>query len=305
MPRTARIKSEDSIYHIMIRSVGDTILFRNNEDKDTLLEILRHYKNIFLFKIYAYCLMDTHAHFLIDANGADVSKFMHSINQCYAQYYNKKYERRGHVFADRFKSIIVDNDAYLVTLSGYIHKNPTDIKNYKDNIENYPYSSLGIYLGLKKDTYGIVDSYFVLSQFSNDIKKARELYVRFIGKCNDKKMKAIVEFEHDGSAYRSERKILVRNLSPNAVLQFLANYCKSVTPDIFHIKGKKGAKEFRGVAILLMRSLCNISYKEICALAGNITISQASNLCSFGFNVIKSNKKYQSIIKDLINAANS
>ncbi|SKB00761.1 hypothetical protein SAMN05443428_1497 [Caloramator quimbayensis] len=112
------------------------------------------------------------------------------------------------------------------------------------------------------------------------------------------------EFENDGSQYRSERRILVRNLSPKAVLQFVANYCESVNPDIFHIKGKKEAKEFRGVAILLMRSLCNINYKEICALAGNITISQASNLCSFGFNVIKNNKKYQNIIEDFIKAAN-
>lgn len=182
---------------------------------------------------------------------------MHGINQCYAQYYNKRYKRRDHVFADRFKSIIVD-DA----------------------------------------TFQIVDSSFVLSQFSYNIKRARELYIKFAGKCNDPKMKAIVEFEHEGSEYRSERKILVRNFTPQAILEFAANYCDSVTPEIFHIKGKKGAKEFRAVCILLMRSLCSISYREICALAGNISISQACNLCSAGFNIIKRNVKYQNIIDD-------
>ncbi|MCX7884138.1 MAG: transposase [Caloramator sp.] len=303
MPRTARKKTADSIYHIMVKSVGDTILFRKPEDKDAFLEILKHYKDIFLFKIYAFCLMDNHAHFIIDANGADISKFMHGINQRYAQYFNKKYTRCGHVFADRFKSIIINDDKYLVTLSGYIHKNPLDIKTYSDKIEEYPYSSLGIYLGLFKDKYELIDPYFVLTQFSNNINKARELYVKFVGKCNDPKMKAIVEFEGDGSEYRSERKILVRNFKADKILEFVANYAECITPDVFYIKGKKGTKEYRALCILLMRSLCNMNYKEICSLAGNITISQVSFLCSEGFNILKNNPKYKNLIRDFITSA--
>lgn len=305
MPRTARKKSYDSIYHVMVKSVGDTPLFRKDEDKDKFMNILKHYKEIFLFKVYAFCLMDTHAHFLIDANGADISKFMHGINQSYAQYYNKKYERCGHVFADRFKSIIVDNDAYLVTLSGYIHKNPKDLKNFSNNIEDYPYSSLGIYLGLKKDTYKIIDPYFVLTQFSYDIKKARELYVKFVGKCNDPKMKKVVEFENDGSEYRNERKILVRNFIPQQILEFVANYADNITPDVFHLKGIKRTKEYKAVCILLMRSLCNMGYKQICELAGNITISQVSHLCSQGFNIIKNDLRYKNIVSDFLKTINS
>ena len=60
--------------------------------------------------------MDNHAHLLIDANGADISKVMHGINFSYAMYFNKKYEREGHLFKDRFKSKIVDDDRYLKTV---------------------------------------------------------------------------------------------------------------------------------------------------------------------------------------------
>lgn len=303
MPRTARQKSFDSIYHVMIKSVGDTTLYKEDEDKDTFMEFLKRYKDIFLFKIYAFCLMDNHAHFIIDSNGADISKFMHVINQCYAQYYNKKYDRHGHVFADRFKSIIVDDDAYLVTLSGYIHKNPEDIKKFHNRIHEYPYSSLGIYLGLSKDKYNILDPYFVLAQFSYDIKRARELYIKFVGKCNDPKMKEIVEFEGDGSEYRSERKILVRDFAPQKVLEFVANYAGAITLDMFHIKGKKESKDYRALCIFLMRSLCNLSCKEICAFAGNITASQVSHLCAHGFSLFKNNEKYKNIISDFIKSA--
>src|SRR6056297_3648075 len=99
MPRTARIKSGDSIYHIMVKSVGGTNLFRSDMDKDMYLGIIKKYQKIFDFKVYAYCLMDTHGHFMIDSNGSDVSKFMHRINQSYAQRYNRRYKRSGHLFA--------------------------------------------------------------------------------------------------------------------------------------------------------------------------------------------------------------
>ena len=57
--------------------------------------------------------MNNHLHLIIDANGCDISKIMHCINFSYAMYFNKKHERYGHIFRDRFKSIIVANDRYL------------------------------------------------------------------------------------------------------------------------------------------------------------------------------------------------
>lgn len=69
MPRTARIKSEDSIHHIMIRGVGNIKLYKDNNDKDKCLETIRRYQVKFGFKVYTYCLMDTHWHIIIDSFG--------------------------------------------------------------------------------------------------------------------------------------------------------------------------------------------------------------------------------------------
>ena len=69
MCRKARIKSEEAIYHVMARCGSDINIFENSEDKIKFLEIVRKYKEIFIFEIYAYCVMNTHYHFLMSANG--------------------------------------------------------------------------------------------------------------------------------------------------------------------------------------------------------------------------------------------
>ena len=84
MPRIARIKKLEGIYHIMVRSISDVSLFKDSKDKDIYLLLIKKYQKIYLFKVYAYCLMQTHGHIAIDCCGADISKIMKSINQCYA-----------------------------------------------------------------------------------------------------------------------------------------------------------------------------------------------------------------------------
>ena len=146
MARNARLKLADAIYHIMCKSISEVNLFRDCEDKEMYLSLIKKYKKLYNVKIYGYCLMDNHAHILADANGADISKVMHGINFSYARYFNKKYKREGHLFKDRFKSKIVDGERYLKTVSLYIHNNPTDISEFKDCPEKYAFSSLGYIL---------------------------------------------------------------------------------------------------------------------------------------------------------------
>ena len=104
MPRIARIKAPDTIHHVMCRSISELTLFKNYKDKVKYLELLALYCEKFQCSILSYCLMDTHVHIQLDPRGSDMSKFMHGVNLCYAQYYNQKYRRHGHVFQGRFLS---------------------------------------------------------------------------------------------------------------------------------------------------------------------------------------------------------
>lgn len=298
MPRVARVKNDGGIYHIMVRSISDVALFRDNADKDKYLHLIKKYQQIFLFKIYAYCLMTTHGHILIDCCGADISKIMKSINQCYAAYFNKKYNRHGHVFQDRFKSKLVDDERYLVTLSAYIHNNPKDISKYAKCTERYKYSSLGIYLGVFHDRFGILDTNFILGHFSINVDTARKSYLEYINRVTDRQEKVDVEFKNEGSECRSERKILLRDVKPENIISFVSKYTNQNFN--IHIKFSHKHTDFKAVCVLVMRSLGNYTYKDICQFIGNVTISTIRRLCEKGYALVTEDARYTTLINDMI-----
>jgi putative transposase len=297
MPRTARVKNFDYIYHIMVRSISDTPLFKDTKDKDKYLNLLAKYQKKIKFKVYSYCLMTTHAHLILDCNGADISKIMHGINQSYAQYFNIKYKRHGHLFQDRFKSKVVSNTQYLLTLSAYIHNNPTDIKKYKNCPEKFKYSTLSVYLGLSVDYFGIIDEQFILGLINENIKKARESYFSFVKSCNkiEKKAETDFEFKNEGSQYRSERTVLKREHTPETILAFVAKYT-GVDKNLLHMKHRRNATDGRALSVLFLRCFCDFNYRQICSVLGNLTLSRISALCSIGINIVDSKECYNGIL---------
>ncbi|WP_373899196.1 transposase [Haloimpatiens sp. FM7315] len=299
MPRTQRIKNEAAIYHVMVRSIKELALFKKDKDKVKYLSQLKYYKTIYGFKVYAYCIMNNHAHFIIDANGADISKIMHGLNFKYATAYNKEHNRYGHLFQDRFKSKIVDTDRYLLTLSAYIHNNPIKIKGYEKCPYKYKYSSLGVYLGLEKDKTGLLDEAYIMRMFGNNVNKARENYMKFVCICDEEKLKKEIEFEDENTEYRSERSILLRNFDPKDVLDFISEET-GVEKIMFYVKNNRKNKTLRALAVVLMRSLCNCKCKDICKILGNITEARVSKLCYIGVKVIESENKYKDIINRFI-----
>jgi REP element-mobilizing transposase RayT len=299
LPRCARIKSFDSVYHIMVRSISDAPLFRCSHDKDVYLKFIKKYQETFLFKVYAFCLMDNHAHILINCCGADISKIMHGINQCYAMYYNREHDRRGHLFQDRFKSKILHDDRAIINVSAYINKNPKDKKGYKGKEEKYRYSSFGIYMGVWSDEYGILDPCYVLNQFSKDPIAARRDYFEFAKRYDTDAEPDDMEFRHEAAEYRSELNIIVRNILPEKVVEFAAAYTK-IDKKYISIKYIKDVTELKALSAFLMRCLCNMSEKGICRYMGNITQTHAARLYNMGMKLVKEKAEYKNIISDFL-----
>lgn len=183
--RKARLKSPEYKYHIRVRGFKEMLLFRDYEDKYTYLKLLKKYKKIFSYKIYSYCIMNTHAHLFVDPCGGDISEFMHRVNLSYAKYYNKKYDRGGHVFRGRFESDPVCSNNYSLALSVYIHNNPKDIREYRGREEYFYFSSYGIYAQNREDVMKLVDTKYVLNlMLCKDINKARKRYWHLCKKQN-------------------------------------------------------------------------------------------------------------------------
>ncbi|QZY53717.1 transposase [Crassaminicella profunda] len=288
MPRLAREKSERSIFHIMIRSISEIDLFKKDEDKQKYFELIKKYKQKYQFKLYAYCLMTNHGHLMIDVNGADISRIMHSINFCYAQYYNRKYKRHGHVFQDRFKSKMVNDENYLITLSAYIHNNTKDLPMYKDHIEEYEFSSLKEYMH-QSNTFGILDGLFLIDLMNLKSRKNRDDYLNLVKKCDNEKNELDIEFENVEYEYRSERRIISRDYKPSKVIEFVAAYLKEEKEGV-RIKYSRKYSKLRAISCFFMSCFCNINQKNICHILGNITQTNVSRLCRVGMEMVFKDK---------------
>ncbi|SMC69765.1 transposase [Sporomusa malonica] len=139
------------------------------------IDTLKHYKQKCGFNIFAYCLMDNHVHLIIKVNNESLESVMKRIGVSYVYWYNWKYKRSGHLFQDRYKSEVIEDDSYLLSVVRYIHQNPIKA-NITPVIGEYPWSSYSEYIGHPR----IVDTTFVLKILSQDIERAKEIFVDFM-----------------------------------------------------------------------------------------------------------------------------
>ena len=176
MARKPRVHYEGALYHVICRGNNREWIFKEKTEKTKYLEIIKHYKKKLQFKLYAYCIMDNHVHLLIEVNHIPLSKIMQGIQQVFTQHYNKKYQRTGHVFEQRYKAIHCDKDQYLLGLINYIHMNPV-----RANMEvgiNYQWSSHLAYIN--GDKIGLLDTVFPLSLFEGNLNQQRKRYLDFM-----------------------------------------------------------------------------------------------------------------------------
>ena len=148
MPRPIRIEYENAYYHVMNRGRGRQTIYPGKGYYQLFLETLKEAHDRFDAIYHAYCLMGNHYHLLIQTPRANLGRIMRHINGVYTQRYHRLRKTDGPLFRGRYKAILVDEDAYLMQLTRYIHRNPIEVKGKtKLKLENYPWSSYPAYLG--------------------------------------------------------------------------------------------------------------------------------------------------------------
>lgn len=170
MPRAPREISDSSYYHVLVRGNGKQKIFVDDEDKKKILQILKDYSDDDLLKIIAYCILDTHAHFLLKIEKYDISTIMKKINITYAYYYNCKYQRTGHVFYDRFKSTCIRDKQYILPIIRFIHNDPIN-NGIVQKHDAYKWSSYKDYIETDDDTI-IFYKKTILGQFDSNTREA-------------------------------------------------------------------------------------------------------------------------------------
>ena len=177
MARKARAEVEGGLYHVITRGNNRQQIFHSPADYEKFLSLLARQKFKLPFFLYAYCLMSNHVHLLIERQASAVGRIMHRLLTGYAQYYNHRYRRVGHLLQGRHKAILCQSDRYLSELVRYIHLNPVRA-GIVNQPEDYEYSSHRAYLGMEPP--GMVDVDPVLRHFGVKRRIATERYRQFV-----------------------------------------------------------------------------------------------------------------------------
>ncbi|CCJ34514.1 transposase [Caloramator australicus] len=172
MPRPPRIIYSGAIYHIYQRGNNKEDIFKEEEYKKFFLKQLKNLNIRFDFNILAYAIMSNHYHFLIKTGDTPISDIIFNLNNIYAKYYNEKLNRSGHVFESRFNSKVVLDDAYLICLLRYIHRNPVRA-NIVKSVDEYRWTSHYFY---KNNINNFVYPSFILNILSNNLKDSLKIY---------------------------------------------------------------------------------------------------------------------------------
>ena len=194
MARPWRIEYEGAFYHLLSRGNEKRDIFIDDDDRCMFLNTLGEMAERFAVDIFAYVLMNNHYHLLIRTQRANLTKAMHWFGVTYTTRFNYRHSRSGHLFQGRYKSILVQNDAYLVQLSCYIHRNPLRSGIVK-RLADHPWSSYRAY-AYGKQAPAWLSTELILAQFAGEGKEQHRLYREKIQRYSKEEKQLWEDFRH-------------------------------------------------------------------------------------------------------------
>lgn len=247
MPRISRQKSTTKVYHIILRGNAKQDIFLDKQDFGKFLKEICNTKEKYQYELYAYCLMTNHVHLILHDKNDNLSKALQSLTVSYSSYWNKKYERVGHLFQSRFLSKNVETAEYLKNLCRYIHQNP--IKAGIAKMENYHWSSYQEYIKESK----IIDKEQILLLFQNDETKAMSEFINFhLANIEQENMKDFMEYEMTPKLNDEQATLYIKQILGIGNLQELVSY--SIAKRNGYLKK--------------LKNIQGITYKQIARLTG-------------------------------------
>jgi len=182
MPRKARIDAPGAIHHVIGRGINRKEIFSDKKDYNNFLERLGDLLTGSKTSCYAWALIPNHFHLLLRTGDDSISNIMKRLLTGYAVSYNRRHDRSGHLFQNRYKSILCQEDSYLLELVRYIHLNPlraTVVSNF-NKLGRHPYCGHAVILGHRKHDWQ--DTEYILRLFGKRVSSARKKYSEFVKK---------------------------------------------------------------------------------------------------------------------------
>jgi len=180
MPRGASLDEPGAMHHVMVRGIERTAIVIDDEDRMDFLNRIGKAAEKTGTVIYAWALMTNHAHLLLRSGTAGLSTFMRKILTGYSVTFNRRHHRSGHLFQNRYKSILCEEEPYFARLVSYIHLNPlrAGLVTTLEELERYSWSGHAAIMGMSE--HGWHDTEYVLQQFGRTKGSARKAYLEFV-----------------------------------------------------------------------------------------------------------------------------
>jgi len=188
MARPLRLEFSGAIYHITSRGNAREQVFLDEVDRKIFLSIIVDTVKRYNFIFHAYCLMENHYHLLVETPDPNLSLGMRQLNGVYTQAFNRRHQRVGHIFQGRYKSILVEKGPHLLELCRYIVLNPVKAGMVK-RPEQWLWSSYKATAGMSRAAE-FLSTDWILKQFSRNKTEAKKLYIEFVNKGLESKLKS-------------------------------------------------------------------------------------------------------------------
>jgi len=316
MARPLRIEFENAFYHVMARGNERKDIFRSIGDRKHFVSLFSDVYLRYKGMVYVYTLMNNHYHILLETKEANLSRIMHHINVSYTVYYNKKYERSGHLFQGRYKALLIDKENYLLELSRYIHLNPVRA-GIVEKPEDYRWSSYRYYTGQVQNLPEWLNIDWVVERFGKDRVSAFREYRKFIdeGLCkkirnpfdnvfantilgsNDfvERIKERIKGNFERDIEVPATKSLVVSYTIDDILDIVSNYFNI---EVMEIKKRKRGFLPRKIAMYLARRLTDLSLRELADYFGTSYTAISKAIQRFEENET-TKKEIEKIVKKL------
>ena len=180
MPRQARLDAPGVLHHVMVRGLERRVIFRDDSDRADFVARLATLAEAGALTVYAWALLPNHAHLLVRTGTRPLARSMRSLLTGYAGAFNRRHHRMGHFFQNRYKSIVVEEDPYLLELVRYLHLNPVRATVLADlrTLDRYPWTGHSALLGTVPRAWQ--DTATILAQFGATRRRAVAAHRTFV-----------------------------------------------------------------------------------------------------------------------------
>ena len=284
MPRGARLDAPGTLHHVIVRGIERGNIVKDDQDRDNFVSRLGELAKKTSTSIYGWALLSNHAHILLRSGVAGLPTLMRRLLSGYATYFNRRHQRFGHLFQNRYKSIVCEEDTYFKELVRYIHLNPlrAQLVDSLGRLEHYKWCGHAVVLGRRRNDWQ--DSDYVLQWFGNRTGEARKAYRGFVkegidqGRRPDLVGGGLVRSMGGWSVVKAMRRSDIRQMGDERILgsgEFVERLLEEASQEIKH---QIPNHDLLDRAEKEIRTVCKRENIEVAALRSTSRIPSVSRL---------------------------